>query len=100
MVNPVMKVQQQVSRRAGRTVSEAQLAKVAEANAIPRVRVEPTREDLRTWLRHPNGMGFRPEGSSEWPMDRFTVRRLNDGDIKIVEEVKPPTRATRSSTMD
>jgi|SRR5215475_2187118 len=100
MVNPTIKVNQQVNRRAGRLVTPEHLARVAEANAIPRVRVEPTREDLRTWLRHPNGMGFRPEGSSEWPMDRFTVRRLNDGDIKIVEEVKAPTRATRSSTMD
>jgi hypothetical protein len=60
--------------------------------------VVPAREELRNSLRHvPTGRRFRAEGSVEWPMDSFTVRRLRDGDIKIVtaeeEEKKEPAPA-------
>ena len=63
----------------------------------PGLRVEPTGDNpervaaLRRHLKHiPSGVGFRSEGSAEWPDDTFTRRRIRDGDIKIVEEKKAP----------
>jgi hypothetical protein len=52
------------------------------------VRVVPANEKYRAVLKHPNGMRLRAEGSTEWPNDRFTQRRLRDGSVKI-EEKKP-----------
>lgn len=52
-----------------------------------RVRVEPVKEEQRHVLVHPNGMAFRATGSVEWPLDRFTHRRLREGSIKIVENI-------------
>lgn len=49
----------------------------------PGVRVLPANEALRKKLKHPNGMAFRPEGSVEWPNDRFTKRRLAEGAITL-----------------
>ncbi|MCA1452132.1 hypothetical protein I6F35_02745 [Bradyrhizobium sp. BRP22] len=61
------------------------------------VRVVPASDELRKVLKHPNGMGFRPEGSSEWPNDRFTKRRIADGSVTLEQsgmksEEKPPPR--------
>jgi hypothetical protein len=66
--------------------------------SVPGVRVLPANEELRKLLRHPNGTGFRPTGSIEWPDDRFTHRRLRDGDITIEEksEDAPVRRGRRS----
>jgi hypothetical protein len=50
------------------------------------VRVVPASDQLRRVLKHPNGMGFRPEGSVEWPNDRFTRRRLREGAITLEED--------------
>lgn len=64
------------------------------------IRVVPKNEKLRAVLKHqPSGIGFRAEGGVEWPNDRFTQRRLRDGDIKIEvakpqEEKKPEKRAS------
>lgn len=85
MVYMQQKVHQQVNRPAGKKVAPERLKAIAEARKIPRVRVEPTEEMYRV-LKHPNGMAFRPEGSVEWPNDRFTQRRVAEGSIKIVEE--------------
>jgi hypothetical protein len=92
-INPFYRGQAQARRPAGKLATAERLAAVAAAQAVPRVRVEPTRPDLRAILKHPSGMRFRPEGSVEWPLDRFTQRRLRDGDIKIVE-AEPETHAT------
>jgi hypothetical protein len=48
------------------------------------VRVVPTNEALRMFLRHGNTrVGFPAEGSAEWPNDAFTKRRIADGDVRI-----------------
>jgi hypothetical protein len=95
------KVHQQVNRPAGPKAHPKHLEALAQARLRPRVRVEPVNEEQRHVLRHPNGTAFRPTGSAEWPMDRFTQRRLRDGSIKIVEEIvdgrrqQPMTHADR-----
>ncbi|WP_028164122.1 hypothetical protein [Bradyrhizobium elkanii] len=67
------------------------------------VRVLPASDELRKVLKHPNGMGFRPEGSSEWPNDRFTKRRIADGSVTLEgsgaksEEKPPPRRYSQRS---
>jgi preprotein translocase subunit Sss1 len=89
MVYMQQKVNQQVNRPAGRKVNPARLAAVAEAKRIPRVRVEPTTEEYRRVLKHGSTkIGFRAEGSAEWPNDRFTQRRLAEGVIRIVESAE------------
>ena len=59
------------------------LARIRETQATPRVRVEPANEEMRRLLKHPSGMGFRSGGSVEWPLDKFTKRRLADGSVKL-----------------
>ena len=86
------KVNQQVNRPSGRKARPTQLAALAAAKQMPRVRVEPTSEALRYALRHPNGMAFRATGDVEWPLDKFTNRRLADGSIRIVADVNPEGR--------
>jgi hypothetical protein len=61
---------------------------IAKTMAIPRARVEPTSERLRI-LKHPSGARFYATGSSEWPLDSFTHRRIRDGDIRIVGQDQP-----------
>jgi len=86
--------QQKVDRQVARSVSRGpkahpeRLKAIADNKRIPRVRVEPASEELRRVLRHPNGMAFRKEGSVEWPMDRFTRRRIAEGSIKVVESAE------------
>jgi hypothetical protein len=98
-INPFARGQRQANQAAmGRKAATPErLAMIKAVNKIPGVRVVPVREDLRGILKHPNGMRFRPEGSVEWPNDRFTQRRIADGDIKIVEEEKekPPVARGR-----
>jgi hypothetical protein len=48
-----------------------------------RVRVVPRNEDMRLFLKHPNGVGFPESGSVEWPLDGFTQRRIADGDVTV-----------------
>jgi hypothetical protein len=45
------------------------------------VRVVPQDETTRKLLKHPSGIRFPPSGSVEWPLDRFTRRRLADGSV-------------------
>ena len=65
------------------------------------VQVTPTNDDYRRVLKHPRAGGFPKSGSAAWPLDRFTERRLRDGDIKIDEgspaEAKPKHQS-RSDT--
>jgi len=53
---------------------------------IKRVRVEPANDDLRAVLKHPSGIRFHATGSVEWPLDRFTRRRIADGSVRPVEK--------------
>jgi hypothetical protein len=52
---------------------------------------------MRRLLKHPRAGGFPKSGGAEWPDDRFTKRRLADGDI-TKEEAKEegPPKTTRS----
>jgi hypothetical protein len=54
------------------------------AAAVPRVRVLPRDEMIRKYIKHmPSGIAFPETGSVEWPNDRFTQRRISDGDVTI-----------------
>ena len=50
------------------------------------VRVTPANDTMRRLLAHPRAGGFPKEGAAEWPDDRFTKRRIADGDIKAEAE--------------
>src|SRR4029434_5162833 len=56
---------------------------------IARVRVMPARDDIRWLLKHPNGTGFPADGPAEWPLDKFTRRRLREGSVTRVEGPQP-----------
>jgi hypothetical protein len=60
----------------------------------PTVKVTPKNDTLRKLLRHPRAGGFRAEGSAEWPDDRFTQRRVKDGDV-TVEKAEPENHEHR-----
>ena len=47
------------------------------------VRVLPKNDSIRKLIKHPVGGPFRGEGSSEWPNDSFTARRIADGDVTV-----------------
>jgi hypothetical protein len=49
----------------------------------PTVKVTPKDDTIRRVLKHPRGGGFPKEGPATWPDDRFTFRRLRDGDITV-----------------
>ena len=61
----------------------AHLERIAKESATPNVRVTPANDTLRRIMKHPNGMRFRSTGSVEWPLDKFTKRRLADGSITL-----------------
>ena len=73
-----------------------------QANKVqrPTVKVTPKDETLRRLLKHPRAGGFRKEGSAEWPDDRFTQRRIRDGDVTVVgNDHKPkPSHRQRDSS--
>jgi len=59
---------------------------LAKARPAATVRVLPKNDDYRRVLKHPNGMRFRDDGGSvEWPLDRFTRRRIADGSVTVEE---------------
>lgn len=61
------------------------LEKIRSVKPQGGVRVVPADEKYRS-LKHPNGMAFRPEGDIEWPNDRFTKRRIQEGVVKLSDE--------------
>jgi hypothetical protein len=83
------KADQQVNRPTGPKAHPRHRAALALENQRKhvRVRVEPVNEEQRHVLKHPNGMAFRDTGSVEWPLDRFTHRRIREGSIKVVEKI-------------
>jgi hypothetical protein len=62
---------------------KARLDKMREAAQGNGVRVSPANDTMRRLLRHPSAGGFGAEGSAEWPDDRFTKRRIADGDVTV-----------------
>ena len=66
--------------------NRARIERVRKMRPPQGIRVEPKNEDIRRVLKHPRGMiGFRSEGSIEWPNDTFTHRRIRDGDVIVVK---------------
>lgn len=94
------KANRQANTPSGPKAHPNHLAALAATRVRQRVRVEPTNENLRHVLKHPNGMAFRATGSVEWPLDRFTHRRLREGCIRIVEDAaarkKPAEKRTEN----
>jgi hypothetical protein len=70
-----------------RTLSiEARKKRMKElSKPAARVRVTPGNDDMRRVLKHPSGVGFAEAGSTEWPHDQFTRRRIQDGSVKVEE---------------
>jgi hypothetical protein len=67
---------------------QARLEMLKRENATPRVRVAPGNDAMRRLLTHPSGVGFHASGGAEWPLDRFTRRRLKEGAIVLAEKAK------------
>jgi hypothetical protein len=67
-------------------------ARARQAAPMTRVRVLPRDETIRRHIVHwPTRIAFPAEGSVEWPNDRFTQRRIRDGDVTI-EETKEESK--------
>jgi hypothetical protein len=49
------------------------------------VKVTPKNDTIRKLIKHPTAGPFRTEGSSDWPDDSFTARRIADGDVTVEE---------------
>jgi hypothetical protein len=84
----------QFSTRAQRRSERLERIKKARPQISGVVRVIPRDDDVRRVLRHPNGIGFRSEGSSEWPNDRFTKRRIADGSVTVEAAAEETQSAT------
>jgi hypothetical protein len=65
---------------------QARLKKVRDQRQDKRVRVEPVNQRVRETIAHPFGGRFPATGSTEWPNDSFTKRRIRDGDIKLAAD--------------
>ena len=68
--------------------SERRQERVAKVARGPGIRVLPKNDKIRKYIKHyPSGIGFPSgDGSVEWPNDRFTQRRLRDGDVTIEQK--------------
>jgi len=74
---------------------QERLKRIAEASSVGRVRVVPTRDELRRVLRHPGtGVGFRETGGAEWPFDQFTKKRIREGDVTVEKRETTEPAAT------
>jgi hypothetical protein len=66
--------------------------RAAMAALMPRremVKLNPRDDDVRRVLKHPNGIGFPKDGPAEWPLDKFTNRRLTEGSVTRAEGARP-----------
>lgn len=64
------------------------------------MKVWPKNEQMRKLLKHPEGQLFRETGSSDWPDDTFTHRRLQDGDIVTHDPEQAPQSVRAGSMSD
>jgi hypothetical protein len=57
-------------------------------------------ETIAKYIWHPTGMKFLPDGTSDWPMDAFTKRRIRAGDVFVVtpEQQRRAEEAAAKST--
>jgi hypothetical protein len=60
---------------------------------VERVRVNPKDDDVREFIKHPSGIAFPESGSAEWPLDRFTRRRIADGSVTLEDDKQQPKQA-------
>ena len=65
-------------------IAERQERMKALTHRVPMIRVEPTSDDYRKYLKHPRGRAFPASGAVDWPADRFTRRRIAEGSVRIV----------------
>ena len=59
------------------------MAKVKKAKEQPRLRISPRDDEMRKLIKHPRAGAFRSSGSSEWPNDTFTQRRIAEGVVTL-----------------
>jgi hypothetical protein len=52
------------------------------------LRVRAKNEVIAKFIVHPRGGRFDKDGVATWPSDSFTHRRVKDGDVTIVEQMK------------
>ena len=65
------------------------------------MQVWPKNEEIRKYLKHPTKVGFRETGSSDWPDDSFTYRRVQDGDVLLKDpSVEKKAAEFKSSPLD
>jgi hypothetical protein len=63
-----------------------------------RVRVVPRDDNIRQFIKHPSGVAFPKSGAADWPLDRFTRRRLLDGSVTREDaKPKPGARPTHAA---
>jgi hypothetical protein len=55
-------------------------------------RVVPKNDLIRKHLKHPTRGRMNAEGSTEWPNDQFTRRRIKEGDVTVEERAAPERR--------
>jgi hypothetical protein len=72
---------------------QARLEAIRKGKEVPRVRVLPANEDIRRVLKHPRGMAFRSTGSVDWPLDKYTQRRIADGSVTVEEKKQEPQQS-------
>jgi hypothetical protein len=61
-----------------------------------KMKVWPLNEDKRRLLAHPTAGGFRETGSTEWPDDSWTYRRIRDGDVTTEEPKEEKAKAVKA----
>ena len=59
---------------------------MAAANKPQVVKVVPANADIRRVLFHPRAGYFPADGGMYWPMDDFTFRRIQDGDVIVADK--------------
>lgn len=53
---------------------------------VPMVSVLPKDANIRKYIAHmPGNIRFPAEGAVRWPYDKFTKRRIADGDVTLVQ---------------
>jgi len=66
---------------------DARLREIKSGAAVPTVKVVPSKEEYRKYLKHGvTGVGFTEQGSVEWPNDQFTKRRIRDGSVALEQD--------------
>jgi hypothetical protein len=94
--------EQQLSVRDKRIHDVQERMRKAQAEAAPRVRVVPRDDNIRKYIKHqPSQIAFPESGSVEWPLDAFTQRRIEDGDVTVEgqpqQEPEPQQKESRGS---